>query len=230
MSNPAPMPLTNTLNQQIFENLNRVYEENSISPLDATFARLILKIRVEEEKAGSKRVSFGDEISELLPDLRGFARSLTRNADSAEDLVQETIIKALSNTDKFQVGTSLRSWLFTILRNQFYSSRRKTKWEVSDTDGAEALKLVQMPNQDAHVALREFRTVFEELPVDQREALMLIGVAGFSYEEAAKTCACAVGTLKSRVNRGRARLTDVLGTPEAICASNYGITSSMKMV
>ena len=152
-----------------------------------------------------------DEIVEHLPAMRAFALSLTRNGSSADDLVQDTIVKAWKNIDKFTAGTNMRAWLFTILRNTFYSDRRRSKREVADVDGKMAATLSQKPDHDGRMAMADFEAVFAELPSEQREALMLVGAMGFSYEEAAETCQVAVGTIKSRVNRGRVRLTELLG-------------------
>ncbi len=155
-----------------------------------------------------------DEIVEHLTSLRAFARSLTRNHASADDLVQDTVVKAWSNIDKFQAGTNMRAWLFTILRNTFYSSRRKAVREVADVDGAMTAQLSEKPAHDGRLAMKDFAVAFEELPDEQREALLLVGASGFSYEEAADMCECAVGTIKSRVNRARKRLTEILELDE----------------
>lgn len=151
-----------------------------------------------------------DEVVDHLPALRAFALSLTRDSASADDLVQDTIVKAWTNIDKFQAGTNLRAWLFTILRNTFYSARRKTKREVSDSDGIHAARLTTRPEHDGRLALSDFRVAFAHLPVEQREALILVGASGFSYEEAASMTGVAVGTVKSRANRGRRRLAELL--------------------
>lgn len=150
------------------------------------------------------------ELVQHLPALRAFALSLARNGATADDLVQDTILKAWTNIDKFQTGTNLRAWLFTILRNTFYSTRRKVSREVSDSDGLHAARLAQKPDHDGRLALADFRTAFAQLPDEQREALILVGASGFSYEEAASMCSCAVGTIKSRANRGRKRLAELL--------------------
>ncbi|RED18579.1 sigma-70 family RNA polymerase sigma factor [Pontivivens insulae] len=155
-------------------------------------------------------MSFEEELVSLVPDLRAFGKSLTRDNARADDLVQDSMVKALSNQDKFQPGTSMRAWMFTILRNTFYSMKRKQKWEVEDVDGAYQDSLSQKPAQDGVMDLADFRRAFDTLPSDQREALMLVGAAGMTYEEAAEICDCAVGTVKSRVNRARGRLTDLL--------------------
>lgn len=151
-----------------------------------------------------------DQLVDHLPALRAFALSLTREGASADDLVQDTIVKAWTNIDKFQAGTNLRAWLFTILRNTFYSARRKTKREVPDTDGIHAARQATKPDHDGRLALRDFRVAFAKLPDEQREALMLVGASGFSYEQAAEMTGVAVGTVKSRANRGRRKLTELL--------------------
>ncbi len=151
-----------------------------------------------------------EEIVEHLGSLRGFALSLTRDGSAADDLVQDTVIKAWKAIDQFQVGTNLRAWLFTILRNTYYSGRRKSRREVSDTDGLFAATLSVKPDHDGKLALTDFFKVFSQLPDEQREALILVGASGFAYEEAAETCGVAVGTIKSRVNRGRKRLIELL--------------------
>ncbi|RNF34670.1 RNA polymerase sigma factor [Paracoccus methylarcula] len=155
-----------------------------------------------------------EELVEHLPALRAFALSLTREGASADDLVQDTIVKAWTNMDKFQAGTNLRAWLFTILRNTFYSARRKTKREVSDSDGLHAARLSTRPDHDGRLALRDFRVAFEQLPDEQREALILVGASGFSYEEVAEMTGVAIGTVKSRANRGRRKLAELLHLEE----------------
>ena len=126
--------------------------------------------------ADSKAQSGPDPRSELvdhLPALRAFALSLTRESASADDLVQDTIVKAWTNIEKFQAGTNLRAWLFTILRNTFYSARRKTRREVSDTDGIHAARQATRPEHDGRLAMNDFRTAFAKLPDEQREALVM---------------------------------------------------------
>ncbi|PVA11217.1 RNA polymerase subunit sigma [Pelagivirga sediminicola] len=155
-----------------------------------------------------------DEIVTHLKPMRAFALSLTRDMARADDLVQDTVVKAWTNIDKFAAGTNMRAWLFTILRNTFYSERRKAKREVADVDGAMTERMAVKPAHDGNLALTDFRRVFEQLPAEQREALILVGAQGFAYEEAAAMCGCAVGTVKSRANRGRKRLAEMLGMRE----------------
>ena len=153
---------------------------------------------------------FRNDLLAAIPSLRAFAVSLAQNADKADDLVQETLVKAWDKQKSFQPGTNLKAWLFTILRNEFYSQMRKRGREVQDSDGIMTSRLAVHPAQQGQLDLKDFRTALEQLPEDQREAIILIGASGFSYEEAAEICGCAVGTIKSRVSRARARLQDIL--------------------
>lgn len=149
-------------------------------------------------------------LADSLPNLRAFARTLTNNPTQADDLVQETLIKALSHLDSFQIGTNLNAWLFTILRNCFYSELRKRRREVEDVDNVHAERLTVAPDQIDVLQLNEFRAALSRLPDEQREALILVGASGFAYEEAAAICGVPVGTIKSRVNRARKRLAEML--------------------
>lgn len=155
-----------------------------------------------------------DELPHHLPALRAFALSLTRNGAAADDLVQDTIVKAWTNLDKFQPGTNMRAWLFTILRNTFYSAKRKTRREVNDPDGVHAGTLFERPAHDGRLVYNDFTAAFDRLSPEHREALILVGASGFSYEEAAEMMGVAVGTVKSRANRARARLAELLGLAE----------------
>ena len=145
-----------------------------------------------------------------LPNLRAFAISLTGNADRADDLVQDAITRGLANLDKFEPGTSMRAWLFTILRNQFHTNYRKKRREMEDPDGAMAATLVSLPEQQGHLDLADLQAALTKLPVYHREVLLLIGAEGMSYEETAKIVGTNVGTVKSRVNRARLRLAELL--------------------
>ena len=147
--------------------------------------------------------SLKDDMLRTIPSLRAFAFSLCGNADRADDLVQETLMKAWINQNSFTQGTSMSAWLFTILRNVFYSEYRKRRREVEDAEGTMAARLVSVPEQNGHMDLQDLRTALQKLPAEQREALILVGGSGFAYEEAAQICGCALGTLKSRVNRAR---------------------------
>lgn len=153
-------------------------------------------------------------LAELLPNLRAFAISLSRSVTLADDLVQETILKAWSNLDKFDPETNLEAWLFTILRNTYYSTLRKTRREVQDSDGVHAATLFEKPAHDGRLAYNDFQRAFDQLSPEHREVLILIGASGYSCEEAAGMIGVAVGTVKSRASRARKRLADLMGMRE----------------
>jgi len=164
-----------------------------------------------EKGSAASAEALRTQVLEFLPALRAFARSLTRNRTEADDLVQETLLKALANIDKFDPGTNLRAWLFTILRNTYYTEIRKRRREA---DGLSVLAQQDAnigPGQEWSVTLSSLKEALAQLPDDQREALVLVGAAGLSYEEAAEVCGCALGTIKSRVNRARAKLLVLMG-------------------
>ena len=145
-----------------------------------------------------------------IPGLRAFAISLCGNVDRADDLVQETLMRALASIDSFKPGTNMPAWLITILRNLYRSEYRKRRREVEDATGSYAERLRTLPEQEDHLEMEEFRAALAQLPTDQREALMLVGALGFSHEDVAEICGCAIGTIKSRVNRARRHLADLL--------------------
>ncbi len=157
-----------------------------------------------------------DDVIALIPSLRAFAWSLSHNSADADDLVQETLIKAWTNRDKFELGTNLRAWLFTILRNTYYTAVVRKRREVADEDGKHAARLSAPPTQDWSVAINSMRAALQRLPHEHREALILVGAAGMSYEEAAEICGCALGTIKSRVNRARAKLLRIMDADGAL--------------
>jgi RNA polymerase sigma-70 factor, ECF subfamily len=159
--------------------------------------------------------SLRDAILAGIPSIRAFAISLTNNIDQADDLVQETIAKALRNISRFEPGTNMSAWLFTILRNEFYSQYRKRRHEVSDPDGTYAEQLRTPPEQHSKLDFQDLQAALARLPVDQREAIILVGAQGLTYDEVAEMCAVPVGTIKSRVNRARARLAKLLVVEDA---------------
>ncbi|MBB5074346.1 RNA polymerase sigma-70 factor (ECF subfamily) [Bartonella callosciuri] len=154
--------------------------------------------------------NFKQELLLILPALRAFALSLSGKRDKAEDLVQDTVMKAWAKQDSFEMGTNLKAWLFTILRNEFYSQMRKSGREVQDSEGVFTKSVAIHPAQYGSLDLQDFRKALNMLSADQREAIILIGASGFSYEDAAAICGCAVGTIKSRVSRARNRLQELL--------------------
>ncbi len=155
--------------------------------------------------------TFKKELLAAVPNLRAFAVSLSGRHHVADDLVQDTIMKAWAKQDHFEPGTNMKAWLFTILRNEFYSQMRKRGREVSDSDGIFTSQLSVHPAQYGSLDLQDFKKALDQLPSDQREAIILVGASGFAYEEAAEICGCAVGTIKSRINRARNRLQELLG-------------------
>ena len=156
-----------------------------------------------------------DQVVAMSPALRAFAWSISRNGAEADDLVQDTLIKAWSHRDKFETGTNLRAWLFTILRNTYYTAVVRRRREVRDEDDQHARSLTAAPTQEWSLAIRALQAALDQLPPEHREALILVGAAGLSYEEAAEICGCALGTIKSRVNRARNRLLKVMDLESA---------------
>ena len=163
--------------------------------------------------------SFKRDMLAALPSLRAFAVSLARRHDRADDLVQETVMKAWAKQASFQPGTNMRAWLFTILRNEFYSQMRRKGRELPDPDGVFAGGLATHPEQYGKLDMADFKGALDQLPDDQREAIILIGASGFAYEEAAEIAGVAVGTIKSRVNRARTKLQELLAVSGE---SDYG--------
>lgn len=146
----------------------------------------------------------------VIPHLRAFAISLCGSVDQADDLVQDAILRGLSHIDKFEPGTNMRAWLFTILRNHFHTTYRRRRREVEDPDGLMAGMLSTLPEQHGHLDLGDLQTALAKLSFEQREVLLLIGAEGLSYEETAMIVGTKVGTVKSRMNRARARLAELL--------------------
>jgi RNA polymerase sigma-70 factor (ECF subfamily) len=165
-----------------------------------------------------------------IPHLRAFAISLTGKVDQADDLVQEAILRGLSHLDSFTPGTDLQAWLFTILRNLFYTSLRKRRREVEDPDGVIAGMLSTAPEQHGRLDLNDLRTALGNLSVEQREALLLVGAEGMSYEEAAAICEVNIGTIKSRINRARTRLAELLDVADADNLANRTSNASLSAV
>ena len=156
--------------------------------------------------------AFRRELVALIPHLRAFARTLAGNPTAADDLAQDAMMKAWDARASFQMGTNMKAWTFMILRNQFYSEKRRA-WRQTQLDQEAAERtLVAVDDPEAPVALDELRLRLPTLPAEQREALVLVGAGGFAYEEAAAICGCAVGTVKSRVSRARKALQVILET------------------
>jgi RNA polymerase sigma-70 factor, ECF subfamily len=161
----------------------------------------------------SARSVWDVEILKHLPALHRYAFSLARNFHAAEDLVHDTVVKAYSCADKFHADSNLRAWLFTILRNTFYSGTRKQKHEVADPDGQYAACLVTHPAHDGRLAMSEFFGAFGQLSAEHRDIVTLVGVSGYSYKVASRMVGIPVGTAKSRLSRARTQLTEMLDLP-----------------
>ncbi len=153
---------------------------------------------------------FNKLLTESLPHMRAFARSLTEDRALADDLTQEAATRALANRDGYHAGTNFRAWVFTIVRNCFYSEFRR-KWRRVEKSNDEALVRAGAPEtQESGLYLEDFKRAFTQLSEEQRESLVLVGACGFDYAQAAEIVGCAVGTMKSRVSRGRAELRSLL--------------------
>lgn len=149
-----------------------------------------------------------DDIVALLPDLRAFARFMCRDREMADDLVQNTILAALDKQAQFEPGTNLKGWLFTIMRNRFYSDLRSQRRRPTGVEDISTTPIAAVDNPEATLQLKELSSALWKLSPQSREALILVGAGGFSYEEAARLCDCSVGTLKARVSRARKVLSD----------------------
>ena len=154
--------------------------------------------------------TFKADLVALIPHMRAFARTMTGNPAQADDLAQEALAKAWQCRDSFTMGTNMKAWAFMILRNQFYSDMRRAWRSVQLDQEAAERTLLASDDPSAPLELNELRMAMASLPVDQREALILVGAGGMSYEEAAEICDCAVGTVKSRVSRARQALRELL--------------------
>jgi RNA polymerase sigma-70 factor (ECF subfamily) len=165
---------------------------------------------VEEARANRRSQYVRDQLPIFLPHLRAFALHLTRDPVRSDDLVQSTALRAWANLDHFQHGTNLEAWLFMILRNSVYSEHRKHRREIEDPEGGFARRLMVQPEQESRLMLHDLQQALVRLPREQREALLLVAERGESYENAAALCGVAVGTLKSRVNRARTQLAEML--------------------
>jgi RNA polymerase sigma factor (sigma-70 family) len=164
----------------------------------------------EEPREALSDSDFKRELAAVIPHLRAFGRSLSGSRDLADDLVQETLLKAWAARNRFQAGTNMRAWTFIILRNHYLSQMRRSRFR-GEWDDVTADRLLAAPaSQDKHVELSDMQRALLQLPQPQREALILVGAGGFAYEEAAEICGVAVGTIKSRVARGRAALEQIL--------------------
>lgn len=196
--------------------LRSAFAESAAQALPPIFQQLLERLQSSPKtapKPDTEQLSdkdFKEELAQVIPHLRAFGRSLSGNRDVADDLVQETLLKAWAARHRFQAGTNMRAWTFIILRNLFLSQMRRARFK-GEWDEFTASKLLAAPaGQDRQIELADLQRGMSQLPQAQREALILVGAGGFAYEEAATICGCAVGTIKSRVARGRAALETIL--------------------
>lgn len=220
-------PLPGYLREHLGKQLRAFYAALVAESQPAALLDLTAKLEsvLAERPAADPR--FRDDLLAALPALRAFAVSLTGNVAQADDLVQETLLRAWQKQDRFEPGTNLNAWLFTILRNIFYSDHRKRVREVEDQDGSYAARLATAPHQGDRLDVEDLQSALAKLPPDQREALVLVGAEGVSYEEAATIMGCKVGTVKSRVSRARNRLAELLGYDEEDLGTDRLIQSAM---
>ena len=162
------------------------------------------------ERTAADKADFKRELTEVVPHLRAFARGLCGRPDMADDLVQETMLKAWAAQERFVPGTSMRAWTFVILRNAYLTDMRRNRFRGEYDEGVAERILTAPAGQEEPIHLSDLHRALLTLPPERREALLLVGAGGFSYEEAATICGCAVGTIKSRVGRARATLSDML--------------------
>jgi RNA polymerase sigma-70 factor (ECF subfamily) len=213
MHRDAPvLGMPETVRAHLGSELQALYAAFLAEPQPDALLELIAKLETGPvpADAGSGDM-FRAELLAALPGLRAFAVSLAINQTTADDLVQETLLKAWANRHRFEPGSNLKAWLCTILRNQFYTECRKRKREVEDADGIQAGKVITPAAQEASSDLRRVWQYLGKLPASQREALLLVGAQGMTYEAAAELIGCQVGTMKSRVSRARTLLAGLLG-------------------
>lgn len=164
----------------------------------------------EKKRSSDQKQEFKRELENVIPHLRAFARGLCGRPDMADDLVQEALMKAWAAQDRFEPGTSMRAWTFVILRNAYLTDMRRNRFR-GDYDETVAERILTAPaGQEEPIHLSDLNRALQTLPPERREALLLVGAGGFSYEEAANICGCAVGTIKSRVGRARSALNSML--------------------
>jgi RNA polymerase sigma-70 factor (ECF subfamily) len=211
MNSPVTAVLDSSIQAYLGQQLRAWYGDPAGDKLPPELAQLLDRVaQVIRARTELIDQAFVDGVLASVTSLRAFAISLTRDAEKAEDLVQETVLRAISKQEQFVAGTNLQAWLFTILRNQFCSEHRKSLREVEDEDGSYAATMIALPDQDDRIMIHDLEAALHKLPEGQREAIMLVGVEGLSYEEAAQVLGCAIGTVKSRVNRARCCLAELM--------------------
>jgi RNA polymerase sigma-70 factor, ECF subfamily len=209
---PNPIVLGDVVREHLGQQLRGVYSDLLVSDLPSDLVRLIGRlessIRIPEDRHDP---GFVQDLLNSIRHLRAFAISLTHDVNRAEDLVQSTLLKACDRRNRFEPGTCLQAWLFTILKNDFHTEHRKRRREVEDVEGMHAAGLIALPDQLSGLELQDLSEALSKLPAWQREVLLLVGVEGKSYEDIAALQHVTVGMIKSRVNRARHHLADILG-------------------
>jgi RNA polymerase sigma-70 factor (ECF subfamily) len=214
-----PPALDNAIRVHLGDQLRSLYGDPAREKLPRDLARLADRV-AQVIRAHTEPVdqAFIAGVMAALPNLRNFAMSLTKRVDQ----VQDTVLRALSKHSHFEVGTNLQAWLFTILRNGHFSAHRKTRREVEDAEGVHAASMITIPDQEDRIAIRDLSAALDQLPREQREAIILVGAEGLSYDDAAEALGVKVGTIKSRVNRARTRLAELMGEPDQeVATSRY---------
>jgi RNA polymerase sigma factor (sigma-70 family) len=205
-------PLPETIRRHLGVSLGEAYAQLTDVPPPDGLKKLIARLERALALLGEKDAkAFHDDFIAAVPSLHHFAMSLTKNAAMADDLVQDTLLRAWRSRARFEPGTNLGAWLFTIMRNAFYTAHRRHGREVPDTDGDHAGRLVALPAQSGHLDLQDAEAALARLPAPMRQALVLVAVENLSYEEAAAAMSCRIGTVKSRVWRAREQLASLLG-------------------
>jgi RNA polymerase sigma factor (sigma-70 family) len=201
----APAPMSDTSRPSA-----RPFERDRMTQSDQSVDSAELASDEPREHVPLSDPEFKKQLATVIPHLRAFGRSLSGSRDLADDLVQETLLKAWAARQRFQAGTNMRAWTFIILRNLYLSQMRRARFK-GEWDDLVADRLLAAPaSQDRHVELNDMQRALLHLPQPQREALILVGAGGFAYEEAAEICNVAVGTIKSRVARGRVALESLM--------------------
>jgi RNA polymerase sigma-70 factor (ECF subfamily) len=222
--------LPDDVRQHLVRLLASAYEHSSPEP-DATgrFADLLARLEATLDEASRRDAAeFQAELLAMTPALRRFAMSLVRDRSGADDLVQDTLLRAWRARASFQSGTNFEAWTFTIMRNQFYTSQRKSRPEVQDEDGAQAARLASPPEQGGHLDLADVQAALARLAPSMREALVLVAIENLSYDEAAAVLNCRIGTVKSRVWRAREQLARMLGYDGSEVGSDAVLLSAME--